>query len=309
MHATDGVDAEVSLLREEADLSELLGLWTTVFDQPESIFLGVWRATPPSRRRTAVARVDGRLVASVQLYVLPLRDESGVPGPVGCVANVSTLPAFRGRGFSSKLLAMALEEMEALGCGWSYLFTGIAPFYERLGWKPVSKTTLQGFPNAAEPLPVIGAADLPKVREIYETAGANTPLSMARGDGDWAEKVPVRLPGTWTGWLHSDGYAAGRAAEGTFTVDEWFVRDDAPEGYARLLEAMAADGPERGFSNVVVAGTLGPAARTALASLGEWQPESPEAGMVRPVAPDWSHDRLAALFARDDARFSILDCF
>jgi predicted acetyltransferase len=54
---------------------------------------------------------------------------------LGGIADVATHPDFRGRGYSTACLQDAIRFMEGNDYDLSMLFTGIQPFYNRLGWE------------------------------------------------------------------------------------------------------------------------------------------------------------------------------
>lgn len=280
-------------------LENLLPLWTEVFAQPAKVFTGVWGACPPERRHTFVARTAERPVASVQLYVLPLRDETGNPEWVGCVANVATLPEYRGRGLASELIKAAIAQMEAVGCGWSYLFTGVPEFYARQGWREYRRamTELEPLPPTEDPtIRRLSPLDLPKIRSLFDRYLGQIPLSQVREEADWSLKIPDRFGDRAVLGIGEPlaGYASVILSEAQPILDEWAA--DSPEGYARLLDAARRLGPLQ----VTV---------PSPAALPAGTPATHYAGMARPVADRWTHERLEALLTSPQARFFSLDNF
>lgn len=60
----------------------------------------------------------------------------GIPGCVG------TVPAFRRRGIGLKMVAKACEELKKAGCDTAYIhYTGVAPWYARIGFKTFLRLT------------------------------------------------------------------------------------------------------------------------------------------------------------------------
>jgi predicted N-acetyltransferase YhbS len=97
------------------------------------------------RRRvptTFVALEDDRPVGSASLLQ---EDLDGWEHLSPWVASVYVVPAWRGRGVGSRLVARAVEEARALGVPTVYLFTaGQEAFYARLGWEPLARTEHAG---------------------------------------------------------------------------------------------------------------------------------------------------------------------
>lgn len=286
-------------------LEALLPLWTEVFGKPAEVFTGVWSACPPDRRHTFLARTATCPVASVQLYVLPLRDEAGNPEWVGCIANVATLPEYRQCGLAGRLIEHAIARMEEVRCAWSYLFTGIPDFYARYGWREYRRPAL-AFDALPQPLSrearLLSEADLPQIRALH--ARLQTPLSQLRGDRDWEQKIPPRI-----GDRKLIGFGDPLAAYASAvlwqpeapTLDEWAA--GSTQDYLRLLTAMRAlEGIERVQVTVPVDALSRPA-------LSGGHPIDHPVGMARPVSDEWPHARLGSLLTSSEARFSTLDNF
>ena len=81
-----------------------------------------------------IAIVDGRIVSNVRIVHRRMRIGSSLV-PMGGIADVSTLVAYRRRGLATALLKDALNYMREHGYAVSLLFTDIAPFYRRMGWE------------------------------------------------------------------------------------------------------------------------------------------------------------------------------
>lgn len=285
-------------------LENLLPLWTEVFGKPAEVFTGVWAACPPERRHTFLARTEARPVASVQLYVLPLRAENGEPEWVGCIANVATLPDYRKRGLAGSLIEHAIVRMEEVGCGWSYLFTGVPDFYARYGWRAYERPGLEFEGGPAKEARLLSAEDLTRLRALYERFHPATPLSQVRKEADWVHKIPPRIPDRRIVGLGEPLHAYASAvlwdAENP-TLDEWAA--GTTQAYADLLAAMRG---LDGVKGVQVAAPVDDLSRPALAG---GRPVMHSVGMARPVGAGWTDDRLRALLTSQEARFFTLDYF
>lgn len=287
-----------------AALEELLPLWTEVFGKSADVFTGVWNACPPERRHTFLARTAERPVASVQLYVLPLRAETGEAAWVGCIANVATLPDYRKRGLAGKLIEHAIARMEAVGCGWSYLFTGVPEFYARYGWREYQRPALEFDAAASSDPHLLSAEDLPQIRALHERYLAHVPLSQVREEGDWAHKIPPRFGERKVVGLGEPltAYASAVFWDGeTPVLDEWAA--GTTQEYADLLAAI------RGLEGVVRVQATAPVTDISRPALSGGRPIQHYVGMARPVGNGWTDARLQALLTSSEARFFTLDNF
>lgn len=79
-----------------------------------------------------LAEADGRIVGHAAVVERAL-DADGRRLRAGYVEAVATLPAWRGRGVASRLMEAAADHVRAM-FEIGVLSTGIAGFYERLGW-------------------------------------------------------------------------------------------------------------------------------------------------------------------------------
>src|SRR5579884_2393063 len=94
----------------------------------------------PAQSRLAL--LDGVPASHVRVAPRPIR-YGAVTLPMGGVGAVATLPAYQGRGLASALLADATALMVESGYPLGMLFTGIPPFYMRLGWVPFPEYQFQ----------------------------------------------------------------------------------------------------------------------------------------------------------------------
>ena len=207
-------------------LDRLLPFWTATFGVPASVFTGVWAAVPEGRRQGFAVVRDGRIEATVQVYVLPLNGAD-----VGCVANVATRESARKRGLSTALLGEAIRWMGANGIELSYLFTGVPEHYARLGWKATSERVRRISSDAAPLAP--GAPDLDRMAALY--AVAPPPFAMLRDATWWREVVVPRLAEKLV-WTAPDAYLV--ASSGNALAIEEAVGD--PDGLRRLVLGATA---------------------------------------------------------------------
>lgn len=149
-------------------------------------------------RRTYGCELDGVVVSAVEL----MRRWAHVPGGVwsfGAIAGVSTLKEFRGRGYSSKLLKMAMEQMKKDNLDFGLLLTGINPFYEKLGWWTVPRGYFEAEINEIkEKQSVEFSADVPwaEVADLYNAFNANRPFTIDRKPEYWEKWAGCGLHGS-----------------------------------------------------------------------------------------------------------------
>ena len=296
------------------ELQALLDLWTTVLNPDTSVFTSMYYSCPAVKRTTFVIECDGKIVSSVQQFILPVRDEQCKAIPIGAIANVSTLPEYRHQGYSSKLLAASISDMKAAGCAWSFLFTGIMPFYERLGWRPVHRTFLSVAirsifaTDAYTDVILQDPPDLERLRMLDEGSFV-APLSQIRGDLDWKLKIPPRIPEKFV-FMGEDSFAIVRESDGGAVIEEWGMPDPSVIKFQHLVEAVTNWAFEKGISRLVVAAPILSEARQALETMFSHVDEVDQMGaMVRPISSKWPLTRLISLFSLPEARFLTLDNF
>jgi predicted acetyltransferase len=167
--------------------------------------------------------VDNTLVSHIQVVEKRLRTAAGVLETAG-IANVSTHPSWRGRGYATKLLAKAMEDYKAKGFPLTALFTGYASdpqrIYRRLGYVDVCTDRTWAAPiddaqhaaRKAEWIEVREAdeKDLDRLVGIYETVGERYTGWPSRSRGEWIEKLFKRTA------YHSFFYV--ERAPGSFVV-------------------------------------------------------------------------------------------
>ncbi|GBC93451.1 hypothetical protein HRbin15_01942 [bacterium HR15] len=168
---------------------ECLQLWTQVFTPGTDYFVRYFDDPLWKPEYTRVCEADGRLVAAVQIVRRAVRLNGHRVWMAG-IANVATLPDYRGHGFASQLMRDAHEVIDSEDFLFGLLFTGIHDFYARLGWEtfnlPLPVSVPQPMPlgadwrfRAAEP------EDLPFVRRWHAHTYANHPFTVIRDESYW----------------------------------------------------------------------------------------------------------------------------
>ncbi|CEK18701.1 GNAT family N-acetyltransferase [Chthonomonas calidirosea] len=141
---------------------------------------------------TQVGVLDGKIVSAVQIVRRKVACGE-IWLTMGGLANVATLPEYRGQGYNTACLKRALAIMEAEGMDFSALSTGIPGYYERIGYTVFPLPEVEG--AVRQPLPSgsadIGvraarADDLPIIRAIYASYNRHRPLTLERTQSYWS---------------------------------------------------------------------------------------------------------------------------
>lgn len=132
---------EIRPIQGRDELDACFDLWATVFPENRAFFQQRLDYDPNYTEETTwIAKVNGELAAAVQLFLY----ETSLDGcilKVGGIGNVATLPAYRGRSLTQLILQRQSMWMKRKGIDLSLLFTGINPFYEKVGWDTVLHTS------------------------------------------------------------------------------------------------------------------------------------------------------------------------
>jgi predicted N-acetyltransferase YhbS len=197
---------------------------------------------------------DGQLLSTIRYWLREIRDGSGTPQRVGCVASVVTIESARRQGHGRRLVQLGLEAMRDEGCAWSFLLSSDmgVPLYLSLGYRsyytPFYHGPLSGERPAygdnykverVKPPFDFDDHDWHAVREIYAVYNAHRPLSLVRDDDYWrgyfARRIVGRLmsrdlglyiaktpQGKSVGYLIADYSTPGKAREDSgLDVDEF----------------------------------------------------------------------------------------
>ncbi|HLH79361.1 MAG TPA: GNAT family N-acetyltransferase [Chthonomonas sp.] len=186
------MDFEVRAVRPE-EREACLELWCRVWSENGRAFFHRYLYADDTwlPHYTQVGVLDGKIVSAVQIVRRKVAcGEMWLT--MGGLANVSTLPEYRGQGFNTACLQRALAVMEAEGMDFSALGTGIPGYYERIGYTIFPLLEVEG--AVRQPLPSgsadIGvraarAGDLPTIQAIYADYNRHRPLTFERTQSYW----------------------------------------------------------------------------------------------------------------------------
>lgn len=168
-------DGEQIVTISADDYPRVLELLEVAFPKtPLKFFYSIVLRDPKYRSDFSLAIMQkNRVVSHVQMYDRTLMFQ-GQPIRFGGIANVSTRPECRGRGYAQILLKLAVEIFKREGMLGSMLFTDINPFYERLGWKNLEQleqdVSVESLKNLRPPFQSyrrILESDYPALQEIF----------------------------------------------------------------------------------------------------------------------------------------------
>lgn len=245
------MSVEFRALREN-EREEAIELWRTVWpgDNSRSYFSRyLYGDVEWLPYYTQVAVDEGRIVSAVQICKRTVAcGEFRLT--MGGIANVATLPEFRGKGYNSECMRRAIRVMEADAMDFSLLFTGITDYYARLGYSTLTRMGLSGSirPDFAprETAYAVRQAlpdDLPEVRAIYDEYNVNRPLAVQRCESywrDWLQITPERIPDMLYVARDAEGVVHGYAQCGTFRSAKPY---NADEMGVRVTEFGSLQGP------------------------------------------------------------------
>jgi predicted N-acetyltransferase YhbS len=212
--------------------------------------------------QSRVAEVDGAIASYVRISDRPIRYGRATLR-MGGIGAVATHPRFRGRGLATALLEDAIGYLRSAGYHLSMLFSGIQPFYSRLGWAP--------FPEHAFRLPVATAGrspcpsgytvrrfdparDLAAVEHVYDAYNEGRTGPYRRHHRYWLDGhsrvlgvLPARV-------AERDGevvaYASFRAAGETFWLYEAGCLTGAADAFLPLAWAVVNEARTEGMSTI-----------------------------------------------------------
>ena len=176
---------------------------------------------------TQVGVLDGKIVSAVHVCKRTVAcGEFRLT--MGGIANVATLPEYRGRGYNTRCLQSAIAVMEADAMDFSLLFTGIDDYYRRQGYETLSVPRVYGRirpgigsgGNSPYGVRAATAEDLPAIRACYDDYNRLRPIAVQRAPAywrDWMNVHPQHVPQTLRVALAAGSGIVGYINTGVFT--------------------------------------------------------------------------------------------
>ena len=204
---------------------------------------------------TQVAMEDGKLVSAVHICKRTVAC-GDFRLQMGGIANVATLPGYRGRGLNTACLRSAIAIMEADALDFSLLFTGINGYYAREGFSNLKRVRLRGILAKERALPanrlLVRPAlpqDLDQIFEVYNSYNAVRPIAVQRSPGywrDWIGLTAQRLGGSHPPLVAVD--ESGRVVGYIIYHLNFYPGHQVTEDYAYVSEYGALTRPDGSIS-------------------------------------------------------------
>lgn len=233
----------------------------------------IWEDSTFALEQIRIAEVDGKIVSHVWVAERPVFYRGQAILPTGGIGGVGTLPEYRGRGLATLLLEDAIAYMERKGHAISMLFTGINPFYARLGWTdfPEWRFRLQvrrmpevsEMPEGYSVRPCELDKDLPELQAIYKRhlQGLQLSLCHARPEKFWLDGHPQYLGLKPSHVVVSGkgmrdegrvvGYACAFVTEQGIRLSEFAYYPEHPSAVIALAIALAREAKVEGKEGIV----------------------------------------------------------
>ena len=217
---------EVRAIREN-ERDACLELWNTVWPGDGGAYFRRYfygdRDWLPYYTQAGV--LDGRIVSAVQICRRTVAC-GAFRLTMGGIANVSTHPDFRGRGYNTRCLQSAVKVMESDAMDFSLLFTGINDYYARQGFTTLAPRWVSGrvrpdYAPRSLPFTVRQATgeDLSAIQACYDEYNASRPIAVQRYPAywrDWLEITPQSIPDGLLVAVEPDGNVFGYVQIGVF---------------------------------------------------------------------------------------------
>ncbi|AJY75561.1 hypothetical protein VN24_14565 [Paenibacillus beijingensis] len=213
---------------------------------------------------TWVATVEGELAASVQLFPYDMRvGEARLK--IGGIGSVSSDPRFRGMGLVHGILLEMTEWMKKREYDLSLLFTGIHPFYEKVGWETVEEPRYEldaasvagSYDDSVYRISSFSRSDLEEIMAVCDAYNAGNTNSRIRSaeywDGllKWSDNLfgsflTARKKGRIVAYA-----IAGNEKDGAVELQECAFMDGEGAAMKPLFAALAAGETVKRLSAVI----------------------------------------------------------
>ncbi|MBS4179361.1 GNAT family N-acetyltransferase [Lederbergia citrea] len=185
---------EIRSVHNNEELEEVYELWGNVFPEDKSFFQERLELEEDYDYNTTwIAIVNGKIAAAVQIFPYFITFEKAVL-KVGGIGNVATLPDYRGMSLTQTILKRQSEWMKSNGFDLSLLFTGINPFYEKIGWQtfPIYSQILRKSPEIPSfnyEITEFSNGDLEEIKSLYQVYCGKFVGSRIRSSTYWEAQL------------------------------------------------------------------------------------------------------------------------
>jgi predicted acetyltransferase len=156
------------------EMESVLNLLPQVMNSHREYFLALYRNHPNSLpEHSRIVKINGKIVSHLRIFDQSVR-VGGVMTRVGAIADVMTLPEYRGQGYMRKCLGDAFCYMKENGYDYSTILSGVK-VYDRCGWERLN-TNFYNWPIQDVPLNISDEnylrrfefEDIKAVKEVYD---------------------------------------------------------------------------------------------------------------------------------------------
>jgi predicted acetyltransferase len=145
-----------------------------------------------------IAEEDGNIISSVAVLKRKMNWGNSIVSFAG-IGNVSTLPEKRGNNLATLLMKDAISYSKAINPHSIILFTGINPFYEKLGFFTIPAYHIVfNINNACNDNYLIrdfNFHDMPSIGKLYNSFNEKLFGTLARDDNYWKANLTFAEPG------------------------------------------------------------------------------------------------------------------
>ncbi len=268
------------------DFEEIVVTTATAFGNEGSRWPEEHVARDPNHRPELhrLGEVDGKIVSAMRIVCQDVRYGRAILKHTG-VADVGTPPEHRKRGYSTMVLKDAIAHMERLGSHFSMLYTGIQPFYERLGWAILpmreERFNISGAtPQASsrwngEVVQFDASRHLAAYRELYDHFNATRTATTVRGDRYWELRLTGSkrrddvLVAVADDAVQASAIFKVHTKRSTLDVPEYAWRTGAEDAFEALVAELMRRGQEAGVETLACDFGSDSAGRAVMSRLAE----------------------------------------
>lgn len=239
---------EIRSIHNNEELEQVYELWANVFPENRAFFQERLELDSGYDFQTTwIAKVDGKIAASVQIFPYYTYFEN-IYLKVGGIGNVATYPEYRGKGLIQTILKKQSEWMGNNGFDLSLLFTDINSFYERVGWHtiPIQTKVIKSMPDISGfdySIVEFSNADLGDIKELYENFSEKYKGARIRSSIYWENQLKKRdlKPANFLIAKNNNGivaYIRFQSMNGNIVIKECCYKDQYESAVLTLLKEV-----------------------------------------------------------------------